>query len=223
MVNLVLSAIYLEDQLLALQGDLTLVLNLNISNNNLTLNFAGGGFSQTNLGINQLLVQRVVDLISEQFPTSPSQTRAETVNLWDLYSGAGNFAIPLAYRGYHVSAVESCQELATACRRTAHAKNLDNLTEYPVSVEKFLKNYSQKLPKSDIIIADPPRSGLGAVAKLLMSQNPQQLILISCFLPAAVRDLTELVATGWKIAKIIPFDMFPHTEYLELLTVLQKK
>ncbi len=162
-----------------------------------------GAFSQVNAEINGQLIATVCDQLESRTATT----------VWDLYAGAGNFALPLKRRGFDVLAVEVDERLVEVGKQ--------GLASYLCSsVERFLKSAAAaKLP--DAIVADPPRSGLGALVSTLPKVDT--LILISCHLPSFVRDLKGLLQQGWKVSRILPFDMFAQTSYVEVLSVFQKK
>lgn len=168
-----------------------------------------GSFSQVNSEVNLKLVKRVLDYAQ----------RSKAQKVLDLYSGAGNFALPLAREGAHVTAVESSTNLVKTGDTQAMRRGLGERVSFVnLSVEAYFKMGSPA--KFDLIIADPPRSGLGPMTrKLNQSEN---LILISCHLAACIRDIQLLLAEGWSVESIEPFDMFAQTTYLEILTVLRR-
>ena len=138
----------------------------------------------------------------------------------DLYAGAGNFSFPMARVGARITAVECDKRLAgfgaENARRLQFTKEVEFVTS---SVEKFLKKVRKEKPP-ELIVADPPRSGLGPVASML--PDAQRLILISCHQPSFVRDLVTLRNSGWRLHTILPFDMFAQTSYLEILSVFTR-
>jgi 23S rRNA (uracil1939-C5)-methyltransferase len=73
----------------------------------------------------------------------------------------------------------------------------------------------------DMIIADPPRSGLKSCIDTL--PHAKKLVLISCDLASFTRDVWDLIVRGWKVKKIVPYDMFPQTTYIELVTYFYKE
>ena len=166
-----------------------------------------GSFSQANGEINAKLVKAVCDR------AAGAQTAL------DLYAGAGNFALALAESGLGVSAVESDIALISAGRAEALKRGLsERLQFFPQRVEKFL---SGKPTPVEYLVCDPPRGGLGGLAEKL--DFAPRMVLISCDMASAVRDLNALKACGWAVEEAIPFDMFPQTAHVELLSVLQKR
>ncbi|HQH25771.1 MAG TPA: 23S rRNA (uracil(1939)-C(5))-methyltransferase RlmD [Oligoflexia bacterium] len=177
--------------------------------NSCSLRVPAGYFSQVNWPVNLALIERVVR----------SAQIAYGELAYDLYAGAGNFSIPLARAGAQVTAVECDKRLVSFGRESAKRFNLDRRIEFvEKSVEKFLS--SQKHNDARIIVADPPRSGLG---KLVSQLNfGRKLLFVSCHLPSFVRDVKALLEQGWEAETIEPFDMFAQTSYVETLGVLRR-
>ena len=75
--------------------------------------------------------------------------------------------------------------------------------------------------KADIIITDPPRSGMHAdVVKQLLVMQPKRIVYVSCNPATQARDLT-LLAEKYQVCRIQPVDMFPHTQHVENVVLLE--
>jgi 23S rRNA (uracil1939-C5)-methyltransferase len=169
-----------------------------------------GAFFQVNRWLVDALVERV--------------TAGHTGKLaWDLFAGVGLFARQLSERFERVVAVESAPS-ATA----ALAANLSGTGGAAVKAETlaFLRG-SRKLssPKSarpDLIVVDPPRTGLGAetCARLIELAAPA-LACVSCDPATLARDLRTLIASGYQIQSIALADLFPQTFHLETVVQLR--
>jgi 23S rRNA (uracil1939-C5)-methyltransferase len=176
----------------------------------LSFKIPGGSFSQVNWEINLKLLEFVTDVIGS----------SENKNVYDLYAGAGNFTLPIASTGKRVTAVECDTRLVASGRESAKRLGLEqNINYIEGSVESFLKKNTGKkdLP---IVILDPPRSGLKQLVNDV--KFAKEIILISCHLSSFVRDLKNLVDLGYNVQAIQPFDMFPQTSYVEVVSVLRK-
>jgi SAM-dependent methyltransferases related to tRNA (uracil-5-)-methyltransferase len=177
-----------------------------------------GIFGQVNAAVNEALVEAVCAVARD--------TGAQTA--YDLYAGAGNFALPLAAMGLRaVAAVESAPALAASGRAEAQRRGLaDRLTFVENTVERFLARRERRGERgaagldADLIVADPPRAGLGRLTSRF--DFGRDLLLISCDLASAARDLTALKSGGWRVARVTPFDMFAQTAHVELLTHLRR-
>ena len=78
--------------------------------------------------------------------------------------------------------------------------------------------------KADVLIIDPPRSGLDKESiQTLIDSSIERIVYISCDPGTLARDLRLLVDGNFDIIDIQPLDMFPHTQHIECVTTLDKK
>jgi len=81
----------------------------------------------------------------------------------------------------------------------------------------------RRLPPSDVIVLDPPRSGCSPVVlDWLCRRRPARLVYVSCNPEALARDLAVLREGGFRIDSIQPVDMFPHTAHVETVGILRR-
>lgn len=73
------------------------------------------------------------------------------------------------------------------------------------------------------VFVDPPRMGLQDVARSLAAAKPQRIVYLSCSLKTLVEDLKILKKAGYEISSVIPYDMFPASKHVEVLSVLTIK
>ena len=131
---------------------------------------------------------------------------------WDLFAGVGLFARKLARNFGKVVAVE-----AVPAATEALAANLEGTTGVAVrsSTVEFLRENRQR-ERPDLIVVDPPRTGLGAdIATLLVEIAPPALVYVSCDPATLARDLRALLAAGYAIESVTLADLFPQTFHLE--------
>jgi len=131
----------------------------------------------------------------------------------DLYCGAGNFALPLARRGAHVLAVESAALAVEAGRANAARTGLTGVEFRCGDVARALARAPHAPP--DVAILDPPRQGAAAALRPLVRQRPARIVYVSCDAATLARDARALVAAGYRLAVVRPFDLFPHTHHVE--------
>jgi 23S rRNA (uracil1939-C5)-methyltransferase len=143
---------------------------------------------------------------------------------WDLFAGVGLFARQLTARFDRVVAVES----APAATEALEA-NLSGTTGEAVTAETlaFLRR-SRKAASSgstrpDLIVLDPPRTGLGAETCALLAEIAAPAVAcVSCDPATLARDLRALIASGCKIQSIALADLFPQTFHLETVVQLRR-
>jgi 23S rRNA (uracil1939-C5)-methyltransferase len=87
-------------------------------------------------------------------------------------------------------------------------------------VEAVLK---QAIFHPDLILADPPRAGLGhAVLDGLLAQEAPWLAYVSCDPSTLARDARRLTSAGYRLVRITPFDLFPQTYHIESISLWEK-
>jgi 23S rRNA (uracil1939-C5)-methyltransferase len=127
----------------------------------------------------------------------------------DLYSGVGFFIPLLKKYSKKIIGVESHGFSVTLARRAFACKGVDFLK---IPVEKFI------FPEADIIVVDPPRSGLSNyVMNNLLKKKYKKIIYISCSSATFSRDLKILRESGYQLKDLNIFDLFPQTAHLETI------
>jgi len=148
----------------------------------------------------------------------------------DFYAGVGFFSLPLAKSFERVTAVDANLSAIRDLRTNAEAAGL-GITSHNLHTEEFLKKNTEK---PDLVVLDPPRSGLGqaATAKLAELLAPQ-VVYLSCDPSTLARDLAILLQTErmpagakpnaprYEIESIQLFDLFPQTHHIETLVHLR--
>jgi len=129
----------------------------------------------------------------------------------DLFSGGGLFSVVLARSFAQVIAVESSQ--------TSHADLLynapGNVKVVRALTEQYLRSAGSKL-RPDLVIVDPPRSGLGeSVVRALAVCGAPRITYVSCDPATLSRDLGGLVRSGYRIEQAHLLDLFPQTFHVE--------
>jgi len=138
---------------------------------------------------------------------------------WDLFAGVGLFARRLAASFENVIAVE-----AAAAATAALAQNLAGTGAKAVkalTVDFLRRARDEKRP--DLIVVDPPRSGLGAETTALLGQiAAPSLVYVSCDAATLARDLQAMIAAGYGIENVTLADLFPQTFHLETVVQLRR-
>lgn len=138
-------------------------------------------------------------------------------SLLDLYCGAGTIGLSFADRLKHVVGIELEPSAVTAARENAVLNGIENARFYCASAQEIMKDKPEIFRELDCAIVDPPRAGLHKKAiKYLIEFDFPKLTYISCNPATFARDADILRQAGYKITKVIPVDMFPHTLHIEL-------
>jgi 23S rRNA (uracil1939-C5)-methyltransferase len=137
---------------------------------------------------------------------------------WDLYAGVGLFAQALAERFDRVVAVESSPAAMADLTRNLRGHGHKRITQDTLH---FLKSPPSQQP--DLVIVDPPRTGLGSeVCQRLAAVQPRQIVYVSCDPSTLARDLRTLQPSGYRPVALTLIDLFPQTFHLETVATLER-
>ena len=145
--------------------------------------------------------------------------------VYDLYSGAGTIAIYISGKVKEVYGFESVEPAVADAAENARINNVSNAMFLKADLYKsFLPIVEKKnIPKPDVIIIDPPRSGMHKnTVDDIISLNPGKIVYVSCNPATQARDIKLLVESGYNLLKMKPVDMFPHTYHVENVALLLK-
>jgi 23S rRNA (uracil1939-C5)-methyltransferase len=151
-------------------------------------------------------------------------TGDETV--YDLYSGAGTITIFISGKAKEVYAFETIEQAINDAEENAKLNNIRNVKFIKADLYKsFLPIVkSEGLPKPDVMIIDPPRSGMHpTTVQDAIELSPKRIVYVSCNPGTQVRDIKFLTDAGYVLKKIRPVDMFPHTYHIENVALLTKE
>jgi 23S rRNA (uracil1939-C5)-methyltransferase len=162
--------------------------------------------------VNNPQAEAMVDFILDHLDFS------NKVTFLDLYCGVGLFSAFIAPMVKHCVGVEASP---FACED--FAENLDefeNVDLYEGLVEEILPHLEIK---PEIVLMDPPRSGVGRRAlDAIVTLQPDQIAYVSCDPSTLARDLIFLVGNGYSLSSVQPFDLFPQTFHIECIALLQR-
>lgn len=137
---------------------------------------------------------------------------------WDLFAGVGLFARQLGAGFNRVVAVESAPAATNALE--ANLKGTHGVAERATTFDFLRRNRVGERP--DLIVVDPPRTGLGAdITALLNEIIAPSLIYVSCDPATLARDLKALIGGGYSIESVALADLFPQTFHLETVVRLR--
>jgi 23S rRNA (uracil1939-C5)-methyltransferase len=141
--------------------------------------------------------------------------------IYDLYSGAGTIAIYVSGFAKEVYGFEAVESSIYDAKENLEINEIENVNFIQADLYKSFLPFTKTLPKPDVIILDPPRSGMhkNTVGDVLQL-NPQKIVYVSCNPTTQVRDIQLMVEAGYKLIKIRPIDMFPHTFHIENVALL---
>ena len=142
----------------------------------------------------------------------------------DAYCGTGTIGIVAAEKAKRVFGVELNSDAVHDAIINAKVNNVENIRFYNADAGEFMRDCAENGERIDTVFMDPPRAGssrefLSSLVKL----SPKKVVYISCNVETQARDLMYLVKNGYKVRKIQPVDMFPHTNHVETVVQLSRK
>jgi len=143
--------------------------------------------------------------------------------IFDLYSGAGTIAIYVSKKAKEVYGFESVESSIYDAKENLEINKIDNVSFVQADLYKSFLPFTNVLPKPDVVILDPPRGGMHSITvKDVLMLQPKKIVYVSCNPSTQVRDIKLLVEGGYKLVKMRPVDMFPHTYHIENVALLVK-
>ncbi|MDR0399036.1 MAG: 23S rRNA (uracil(1939)-C(5))-methyltransferase RlmD [Endomicrobium sp.] len=185
---------------------------LSVGGKDYFFNISPLSFFQTNSKGTEVLYNEVLRLIN------PSK---EDV-LLDLYCGTGTIGISMAHNVKKVVGIEQVEQSIENAKENAVANNVFNAEFYAMTAEQWV---NQNASIFDVIVVDPPRSGLTKdVVNFLVDSNAKRIVYVSCNPSTLARDLQIITEESiYNVKKIIPIDMFPQTHHVEVVVLLELK
>jgi 23S rRNA (uracil1939-C5)-methyltransferase len=146
----------------------------------------------------------------------------ETV--YDLYTGTGTIANFIAKNANKVIGIEYVPEAIEDAEINSELNGIKNTSFFAGDIKQVLNDhFVQQHGYPDVIITDPPRAGMHAdVVNTLLHILPGKIVYVSCNPATQARDLS-LLDEFYRVEKVQPVDMFPHTHHVENIVLLTKK
>ena len=162
--------------------------------------------------VNTAMAGKMVEYLLTRLPVSPSST------LLDVYCGVGLFSAFFAPKCKTVIGVESSE---SSC--DDFAVNLDEFANVEL-YEGYAEDVVPHLEaKPDTVLVDPPRAGLDkAVVDGIIKLSPQVIAYVSCDPSTLARDAARLIAGGYQLREVTPFDLFPQTYHIESISIFER-
>ena len=169
---------------------------------------SAASFFQVNLPQAEAMVKHVLEIMKVD-------KKSEIV---DAYCGAGLFSAFLAPKVKSLTGIElaesSCNDFAV------NLDEFNNVSLYIGAVEEILPELKLK---PHAVLLDPPRAGIDPIAMAaLIEAAPRQIVYVSCDPATLARDVQKLVAAGYILESVTPFDLFPQTYHVECIALMTK-
>ena len=141
----------------------------------------------------------------------------------DAYCGIGTIGLVASKRAGEVIGVELNRDAVHDAISNAKRNGIKNVRFFCDDAGEFMLGMAQDGEKADIVFMDPPRAGSDeCFLSSLVTLAPKKIVYISCNPETQQRDLRLLTKRGYKVEKIQPVDMFPHTNHVETVVLLSQ-
>ena len=142
--------------------------------------------------------------------------------VYDLYTGTGTIANFVARKARQVIGIEYVPEAIEDAKVNSQINGIENTLFFAGDMKKVLNdNFVAQYGRPDVIITDPPRAGMDPdVVDVILKASPKRIVYVSCNPATQARDLALLDAQ-YKVVKVQPVDMFPHTQHVENVVLLE--
>jgi 23S rRNA (uracil1939-C5)-methyltransferase len=170
-------------------------------------------FTQVNAGVNQAMVIAAIGLLELQADDG----------VLDLFSGLGNFTLPLATRAAHVTGVEGVDAMVLRGQENAARNGIDNVSFLRADLAAPPAQHAWLRQGFDKVLLDPPRSGALEVLPAVVTAAPGRIVYVSCNPATLARDTEYLQENGYRLKAAGAMDMFPHTSHVEAMALFVPK
>jgi 23S rRNA (uracil1939-C5)-methyltransferase len=170
------------------------------------------------LQTNTAMAERLYALAGEFAGLSGGET------VYDLYCGIGTIGLTLASRALTVWGVDASEESVACALENAELNGITNAAFFAGEAADSLAELSERAGKPDVVVVDPPRAGLSnkAVRRLGRLEAPK-IVYVSCNPTTLAGNVKELAASwGYRLERVRPVDMFPHTPHVESVSLLTR-
>lgn len=185
-----------------------------LSEFNLKIGFYPTDFVQINPVINQKMIAQALALLA----LGPGD------HVLDLFSGVGNFSLPMARCASRVTSVEGNKRLVARALANAARNAVENC--FVIRQDLFSKKPGMTWAKAEFnkVLLDPPRAGARDILATLVARSPSHIVYCSCHPATLARDAGILVREhGYTLTAAGVVDMFPHTAHVEAMALFERQ
>jgi 23S rRNA (uracil1939-C5)-methyltransferase len=143
--------------------------------------------------------------------------------VFDVYCGIGTLSLVLAIRSAEVWGVDIAEAAIADAIENARLNEVDNTHFFAGDARTAIRPLAERAGRPDVVVVDPPRAGLSAkVVRRLLETRPRRIVYVSCNPTTLAPNVRQLVDAGFRLVKVRPVDMFPHTPHIECVALLER-
>ena len=178
------------------------------------LRISSSAFFQTNTEMAERLYRLTIDYAQP----------AGTDRVYDLYCGIGTIGLLMAPRAAEVWGLELIEEAIADAIANARLNEIDNARFFAGDVRLALRELVAQAGRPDILVVDPPRSGVSQkVVRRIIEAAPRRIVYVSCNPTTLAPNAAQLVGDGgYRLRRVRPVDMFPQTPHIECVALLER-
>jgi 23S rRNA (uracil1939-C5)-methyltransferase len=142
----------------------------------------------------------------------------------DLYCGIGTLSLVLALRAGEVWGVDVSEHAIADAIENARLNEVDNVRFFAGDARNAIRPLAERAPRPDVTVVDPPRSGLSKkVVRRVLETRPRRIVYVSCNPTTLAPNARQIVDAGYRLTRVRPVDMFPHTPHIESVALLERE
>lgn len=144
--------------------------------------------------------------------------------IYDLYCGIGTAGLTLAPRAGELWGLELVEEAVADAIANARRNEVEHARFFAGDVRLAMRELVERAGKPDVIVLDPPRSGLSRkVVRRIIEAGAPRIVYVSCNPTTLAPNAAQLVADGgYRLRRVRPVDMFPQTPHIECVALLER-
>jgi len=144
--------------------------------------------------------------------------------VYDLYTGTGTIANFLAGNAGKVIGIDNVPDAISDAEENSRFNNILNTKFFAGDIKEVLTTrFLDENGRPQVVITDPPRAGMhDNVVRTILEAMPERIVYVSCNPGTQARDLGVL-SPFYRVEKVQPVDMFPHTQHVENVVLLVRK
>jgi 23S rRNA (uracil1939-C5)-methyltransferase len=179
----------------------------------LTLEMSHGAFFQTNTEMAERLYE-----VAGEFAGLSARER-----VFDLFCGIGTIGLTMARQAGEVWGLEIVAEAIADAERNARANKIENAHFMGGNARTGVRPLVEKAGKPDVVVVDPPRSGLSQkIVRRVLECEAEKIVYVSCNPTTLAPNAVQLREAGYKLTRVRPVDMFPQTPHIECVALFEK-
>ena len=174
-----------------------------------TLSASPNDFIQVNEAVNLAMVKQAISWLA------PDQRD----HIIDLFSGLGNFTLPLAKHAAKVTGVEGVAEMVQGAEANAQKNGITNAAFITADLNQSDWLGQAAFTNAKKVLLDPAREGALSAVEHIADSHVERVVYVSCNPATFARDARKLIEGEFSLHKIALMDMFPHTSHTELMAL----